>query len=159
MLLVFLTKHFRSKNLKYVVMKPSNQQLPIYYVKKQLVVIVRCMYCIYSNVAAITVSEGHQGMETSTNSAGSHGKLQRLMNKEKGLSSRRSAARRSSQDIAKESIVLAGELFSDVQIHMLYLVLFSRLCNDVCYGSSSFSQNVTQFLKITFLMCSVFTFN
>jgi len=64
---------------------------------------------VFSNVAASTISESRQGAET-TSTAVSHGKLPKQMNKEKDATSRRSAVRRPSQDIAKDSVVLAGEL-------------------------------------------------
>ena len=59
---------------------------------------------VYSSVAASATSEGRRGVETSNSTALSHSKAQR-QNKLKDIH-----LRRPSQDIAKESAVLAGEL-------------------------------------------------
>ena len=61
---------------------------------------------VYSHVVLSSLSEGLQPVET----AASHGGVvQRPMNKENAKSSRRSTARRPSQDAVKESAVLTGD--------------------------------------------------
>lgn len=62
-----------------------------------------------SSVATSSVNEGED------TSAGSHGRVHRQTNKEKEVSSRRSGVRRPSQDVVKESVVLAGKICSSLQ--------------------------------------------
>jgi len=68
------------------------------------VLYLHTMYGVYSNVAASSPSEG---LETSASTASSHSRVQRPP---ANTSSRRSTARRSSQDVVNESTMLAGEI-------------------------------------------------
>jgi len=58
--------------------------------------------------SSVATSSVNEGVDT-------HGRVHRQTNKEKEVSSRRSGVRRPSQDVVKESVVLAGKICSSLQ--------------------------------------------